>query len=121
VLILRGFKSLFSEALILVDLKPLLMSEIEKNEKFVEVLILEDLTEHCKLLILIALREKQGGRDARNSKLYAMYTQEYSTNLAWRQWELRWLRPEMERGRPLLVSTLPFRQDHCTSNLRLRN
>jgi hypothetical protein len=44
VLILRGFKSLFPEVLIPVELKRLLLSELQKLEKFSEVLILEELS-----------------------------------------------------------------------------
>jgi hypothetical protein len=40
VLILGGFKCLFLEVLILVEFKRLLMSEMQKIEKFLEVLIL---------------------------------------------------------------------------------
>jgi len=43
VLILRGFKCLFPEVLILVNFKSSLMSEMQKIEKFLEVLILEGL------------------------------------------------------------------------------
>jgi hypothetical protein len=43
VLILIDFKSLFPEVLILVDFKPLLISEIEEVEIFLEVLILREL------------------------------------------------------------------------------
>jgi hypothetical protein len=44
VLILRGFKCLFLEVLILVGFKWLSMSEMWKIEKFLEVLILDELT-----------------------------------------------------------------------------
>jgi len=44
VLILGDFKSLFSEVLILVEFKRLLMSEMQKIEEFLEVLILEELS-----------------------------------------------------------------------------
>jgi hypothetical protein len=40
VLILGDFKSLFPEVLILVKLKALVMNELQKFEKFLEVLIL---------------------------------------------------------------------------------
>jgi hypothetical protein len=40
VLIPGDFKSLFPELLILVEFKPLLISEMQKIEKFLEVLIL---------------------------------------------------------------------------------
>jgi hypothetical protein len=40
VLILRDFKSLFPEVLILVKLKSLRLNELQKIEKFLEVLIL---------------------------------------------------------------------------------
>jgi hypothetical protein len=43
VLILIDFKSLFPEVLILMEFKALRMSELQKNEKILEVLILEDL------------------------------------------------------------------------------
>ena len=43
VLILRDFKSLFPEVLILVGFKAFFMSEIQKNARILEVLILEDL------------------------------------------------------------------------------
>jgi hypothetical protein len=43
VLILGDFKSLFPEVLILVGFKAFFMSEIQKNAKILEVLILEDL------------------------------------------------------------------------------
>jgi hypothetical protein len=43
VLILGDFKSLFPEVLILVGFKRLLISEMQKMEKFLEVLILEGL------------------------------------------------------------------------------
>jgi len=43
VLILGDFKSLFPEVLILVNLNSLTMSEMQKFEKFLEVLILEEL------------------------------------------------------------------------------
>jgi hypothetical protein len=45
VLILRDFKSLFPEVLILVDFKALRMSELQKNEKILEVLIPKGLAE----------------------------------------------------------------------------
>jgi len=45
VLILRGFKCLFLEVLILVEFKRLLMSEMQKIEKFLEVLILGELSD----------------------------------------------------------------------------
>jgi hypothetical protein len=49
VLILIDFKSLFPEVLILVDFNVLQMSEMEKVEKFLEVLILEELPgANCK-------------------------------------------------------------------------
>jgi hypothetical protein len=44
VLILGDFKSLSPEVLILVGFKSFLMNEIQKSEKILEVLILEDLT-----------------------------------------------------------------------------
>jgi hypothetical protein len=44
VLILGDFKSLFPEVLILVGLKSLGMRAIQKNAKFLEVLILEELS-----------------------------------------------------------------------------
>jgi hypothetical protein len=43
VLILRDFKSLFPEVLIPVKLKALVMNELQKIEKFLEVLILGEL------------------------------------------------------------------------------
>jgi hypothetical protein len=49
VLILGDFKSLFPEVFILVDFKSILMSEMEKSEKILEVLILEELGRtNCK-------------------------------------------------------------------------
>jgi hypothetical protein len=49
VLILIDFKSLFPEVLILVDFKSILMSEMGKSEKILEVLILEELgRENCR-------------------------------------------------------------------------
>jgi hypothetical protein len=45
VLILGGFKCLFLEVLILVEFKRLLMSEMQKIEKFLEVLILGELSD----------------------------------------------------------------------------
>ena len=85
-LILGDFKSLFPEVFILVDFKQFIMSTLQKYDKFVEVLILGGLTEYGKPLILLALGEKQVGRGARDSNVNAMYTREYSTSLAWRQW-----------------------------------
>jgi hypothetical protein len=58
VLILRDFKSLFPEVLILVGFKALRMSELQKNEKILEVLIPEGLAEWCNVLILLVLAEK---------------------------------------------------------------
>jgi hypothetical protein len=43
VLILRDFKSLSPEVLIMGDLKSLEISEMEKRENFLEVLILKEL------------------------------------------------------------------------------
>ena len=49
VLILNDFKSLFPEVLILVEFKRLLISEMQRIEKFLEVLILEGLRcTNCK-------------------------------------------------------------------------
>jgi hypothetical protein len=59
VLILGGFKSLFPEVLILVGFKPGIMSMLQKCEKFLEVLILDGLAKHDgkEMLILKGLRE----------------------------------------------------------------
>jgi hypothetical protein len=40
VLVLKDFKSLFLELLILVDFKPFIISELREFEKFIELLIL---------------------------------------------------------------------------------
>jgi hypothetical protein len=49
VLILGDFKSFFPEVLILVEFKRLLISEMQKIGKFLEVLILEELRgANCK-------------------------------------------------------------------------
>jgi hypothetical protein len=74
VLILIDFKSFAPEVLILVGLKSFNMKEIQKCAKFLEVLILNSLTKLCKVLILLALGEKQGKRGGRNSNVNTMYT-----------------------------------------------
>jgi hypothetical protein len=85
VLILIDFKSFASEVLNLVGLKSFIMRELQKSPKFLEVLILEDLAKSLKVLILLALGEKQGDTTGRNSNVNAIYTYNCSTVFALRQ------------------------------------
>jgi hypothetical protein len=68
VLIIKDFKSLFSEVLILGGLKPLRMSEMREVEKFSEVLILEELRGEKREIKEILRGEI--GRDWRTTTLW---------------------------------------------------
>jgi hypothetical protein len=85
VLIPGDFKSLFLEVLILVNFKSLLISEMQKIENFLEVLILEGLKRgRPELMILHALRADNSNwlraniRKFSKDVLYCQVEYEYS-------------------------------------------